>query len=298
MVMLDMEMLMAVKNCRNFQTQSHRLYNDLNYSTLADAEQDLLHHLTNVRLKKLSLKEFKQIWQNTGKYDGKTKNRQWIEYNITYSRQDLIKKHQKAKNKKHETLESLKFNYCPTYSVDDNEQTNESPLEKEKQLVLANLNLLFQRSPKKREYIQYVLDVDNQESEFQFSPSMNEQLMLRSISQYCDQHRKDFDKVLNRELSNKDRKTLSFINIFLMVEDNADTIFQAQGKQAEIINQSKANKALFEDLVGLCGSGKSHYITHQKALLEHWEKVEYQTEKNYLVDYLRLKKEELEKKLK
>lgn len=294
MVMLDLPTLIQVKNCRNFQTQSHKLYNDLNYSTLADAEQDLLHHFCNVRLKKLNLKEFKAIWQNTSKYDGKTKNRKWLEYNITYSRQDLIKKHQKQKDKKHETLESLKFNYAPTYTVDGNEQTNESPLEKEKQLVLANLNLLFQRSPKKRDYIKHVLQ--GNKDAFQFSPSMNEQLMLRSISQYCDQHRKDFDKVLNRELSNKDRKTLSFINTFLTIEDADNvTLFQKQGKQAEIINQ---HKALFEDLIGRCGEGKSHYITHQVALLNSWEKVEYQEEKNYMVEYLRIKKEELENKLK
>lgn len=293
MVMLDMETLIQVKNCRNFQTQSHKLYNDLHYNSLSDAEQDLLHHLTNVRLKKINLKEFKQIWNNTSKYDGKTKNRKWLEYTITYSRQDLIKKHQKQKDKNHNTIESLKFNYCPTYSVDDKEQTNESPLEKEKQLVLANLNLLFQRSPKKREYIQHTLGGNS--DDFQFSPSMNEQLMLRSISNYCNSNRKNFDKVLNRELSNKDRKTLSFINTFLTIEDNADTIFQAQGKQAEIISQ---HKALFEDLIGLCGEGKSHYISHQKALLEHWERIEYQTEKSYLVEYLRIKKQELENKLK
>lgn len=293
MVMLDMEMLLAVKNCRNFKTQSHKLYNDLNYSTLADAEQDLLHHFCNVRLKKLSLKEFKQIWQNTSKYDGKTKNRKWLEYNITYSRQDLIRLHQKQKDKKHETIESLKFNYAPTYTVDGNEQTNESPLEKEKQLVLANLNLLFQRSPKKREYITHVLQ--GSIDDFQFSPSMNEQLMLGSISNYCNSNRKNFDKVLNQELSTKDRKTLSFITMFLMIEDNADTIFQAQGKQAEIISQ---HKTIFEDLIGLCGSGKSHYITHQVALLNHWEQIEYQTEKAYLVQYLRIKKEQLENKLK
>lgn len=297
MVMLDMQTLIQLKNCRNFQTQSHKLYNDLNYPTVKDAEQDLLHHFCNVRLKKLNLKEFKQIWNNsTNEYDGKAKNRKWLEYNITYSRQDLIRLHQRQKDKNHETLESLKFNYVPTYTVDDKEQTSESPLDRKKELVLANLNLLFQRSPKKREYITHVLQGNR--NDYEFAPSMNEQLMLRSISNYCNSNRKNFDKVLNRELSNKDRKTLSFINTFLMIEDNADTIFQAQGKQAEVINQSKANKTIFEDLIGLCGSGKSHFITHQVALLNHWERIEYQEEKNYLVEYLRQKKTQLENKLK
>ena len=85
MVMLDMEMLMAVKNERNFKTQSHRLYNELNYSSLKDAEQDLLHYFCNNKLKKMTLKEFKKIWNNTAEYDPKNgvKNRK-LHLKISY----------------------------------------------------------------------------------------------------------------------------------------------------------------------------------------------------------------------
>lgn len=99
MVMLDMEMLMAVKNERNFKTQSHRLYNELNYNSLSDAEQDLLHYFCSVKLKKMTLSQFKNIWNNTSEYDGKNKNRKYLLYKLTYSRQDILRKHQKKKTK-------------------------------------------------------------------------------------------------------------------------------------------------------------------------------------------------------
>ena len=78
MVMLDMGMLLAVKNERNFKTQSHRLFNELNYNSLSDAEQDLLHYFTNNKLKKMTLKEFRQIWNNTNEYDGKNKKKKFF----------------------------------------------------------------------------------------------------------------------------------------------------------------------------------------------------------------------------
>lgn len=292
MVMLDMEMLMAVKNERNFKTQSHRLYNELNYSSLKDAEQDLLHYFTNNKLKKMTLNQFKKIWNNTNEYDGEHKNRKYLLYQLTYSRQDILRKHQKDKDQKHECLESLKFNYCPTYTVDEQEPKEEkSPLERQKELVLANLWLLFPRATKQREFIEKTLNGEK----FTFARTVNESIMLKQISDYSNKHRADFNKVLNRELSNKDRKLLSFINTFLSVEDNGKTLFEIQGKQAELIEQ---HKKLFEDLIGTCGEGKSHFITHQVALLNSWEQIEYQEEKNYMIEYLRMKKEELEKKLK
>lgn len=291
MVMLDMEMLLAVKNERNFKTQSHRLYNELNYSSLKDAEQDLLHYFCNNKLKKMTLSQFKKIWNNTGEYDGTNKNRKYLLYQLTYSRKDLLRKHQKEKDQKHETLESLKFNYCPTYTVDEQTPKEEkSQLEKEKELILTNLWLLFPKAKKQREFIEKTLNGEK----FTFARTVNESIMLKQISDYSNKHRKDFDKVLNRELSNKDRKLLSFINTFLSVEDNGKTLFEIQGKQAELIEQ---HKKLFEDLIGTCGEGKSHFITHQVALLNHWEQIEYQEEKDYMIDYLRMKKEELEKKL-
>ena len=291
--MLDMEMLMAVKNERNFKTQSHRLYNELNYSSLKDAEQDLLHYFCNNKLKKMALKEFKKIWNNTAEYDPKNgvKNRKYLLYQLTYSRQDILRKHQKEKDQKHETLESLKFNYVPTYTVDEQKPKEEkSQLEKEKELILANLWLLFPRAKTQKAYIEATLTG----KDFNFAKTVNESIMLKQISDYSSKHRKDFDKVLNRELSNKDKKLLSFINTFLSVEDNGKTLFEIQGKQAELIEQ---HKKLFEDLIGTCGEGKSHYITHQVSLLNHWEQIEYQEEKSYMIDYLRMKKEELEKKL-
>lgn len=293
MVMLDMEMLMAVKNERNFKTQSHRLYNELNYSSLKDAEQDLLHYFCHNKLRKMTLNQFRKIWNNTNEYDPKNgvKNRKYLLYQLTYSRQDILRKHQKEKDQKHETLESLKFNYVPTYTVDGQELKKEkSPLEKQKDLVLSNLWLLFPRATKQREFIEKTLNGEK----FKFARTVNESIMLKQISDYSNKHRADFDKVLNRELSNKDKKLLSFINTFLSVEDNADTIFQAQGKQAELIEQ---HKKLFEDLIGTCGEGKSHFITHQVALLNSWEQIEYQEEKNYMLDYLRQKQKELQDKL-
>lgn len=294
MVMLDMEMLLEVKNERNFKTQSHRLYNELNYNSLSDAQQDLLHYFTNNKLKKMTLNQFRRIWNNTNEYDGKNKNRKYLLYQLTYSRQDILRKHQKDKDQKHETLESLKFNYVPTYSVDENvEEPKEekTQLEKQKELVLANLLMLFPRAKTQKAYIEAVLNG----KDFKFAKTVNENIMLKQISDYSNKHRKDFDKVLNRELSNKDKKLLSFINTFLAIEDAENvTLFQKQGKQAEIVSQ---HKSLFEDLIGLCGEGKSHYITHQVALLNHWENIEYQEEKGYMIDYLRIKKEQLEKKL-
>ncbi|OAP99171.1 hypothetical protein [Ligilactobacillus aviarius] len=292
MVMLDMEMLMAVRNERNFKTQSHRLYNELNYSSLKDAEQDLLHYFCNNKLKKMTLNEFRKIWNNTNEYDGEHKNRKYLLYQLTYSRQDILRKRQKEKDQKHETIESLKFNYVPTYTVDEQEPKEEkSPLERQKDLVLANLWLLFPRAKAQKAYIEATLNG----KDFKFARTVNESIMLKQISDYSNKHRKDFDKVLNRELSNKDKKLLSFINTFLAIEDAENvTLFQKQGKQAEIVSQ---HKSLFEDLIGLCGEGKSHYITHQVALLNHWENIEYQEEKGYMIDYLRIKKEQLEKKL-
>ena len=291
MVMLDMEMLLAVKNERNFKTQSHRLFNELNYNSLKDAEQDLLHYFCNNKLKKMTLNQFRRIWNNTNEYDGEHKNRKYLLYQLTYSRQDILRKHQKEKDQKHETLESLKFNYVPTYTVAEQESKEEkSPLERQKDLVLANLWLLFPRAKAQKAYIEATLNG----KDFKFARTVNESIMLKQISDYSNKHRKDFDKVLNRELSNKDRKTLSFINTFLSVEDNGKTLFEIQGKQAELIDR---HKKLFEDLIGTCGEGKSHYITHQVALLNHWEQIEYQEEKGYMIDYLRMKKEELEKKL-
>lgn len=291
MVMLDMEMLMAVKNERNFKTQSHRLYNELNYNSLKDAEQDLLHYFCNNKLKKMTLNQFRRIWNNTNEYDGEHKNRKYLLYKLTYSRQDILRKHQKEKDQKHETIESLKFNYVPTYTVDEQEPKEEkSPLERQKDLVLANLWLLFPRAKAQKAYIEATLNG----KDFKFARTVNESIMLKQISDYSNKHRRDFDKVLNRELSNKDRKTLSFINTFLSVEDNGKTLFEIQGKQAELIEQ---HKKLFEDLIGMCGEGKSHYITHQVALLNHWEQIEYQQEKGYMIDYLRQKQKELENKL-
>lgn len=291
MVMLDMEMLMEVKNERNFKTQSHHLYNELNYSSLKDAEQDLLYYFCHNKLKKMTLNEFKKIWNNTAEYDGEHKNRKYLLYQLTYSRQDILRKHQKEKDQKHETLESLKFNYVPTYTVDKQEPKEEkSTLEKQKELVLANSWLLFPRAKTQKSYIEAILNG----KDFKFAKTVNENIMLKQISDYSNKHRKDFDKVLNRELSNKDRKLLSFINTFISVEDMGQTLFEIQGKQAELIEQ---HKKLFEDLIGACGEGKSHYITHQVALLNHWEKIEYQEEKGYMITYLRMKKEELEKKL-
>lgn len=294
MVMLDMEMLLAVKNERNFKTQSHRLFNELNYSSLKDAEQDLLHYFCNNKLKKMNLNQFRQIWNNTNEYDGKNKNRKYLLYQLTYSRQDILRKHQKEKDQKHETLESLKFNYVPTYTVTVDEQEpkkeEKTALERQKELVLANLWLLFPRAKTQKAYIEAVLN----HKDFKFARTVNESIMLKQISDYSNKHRADFDKVLNRELSNKDKKLLSFINTFLSVEDNGKTLFEIQGKQAELIEQ---HKKLFEDLIGTCGEGKSHYITHQVALLNHWEQIEYQEEKGYMIDYLRIKKEQLEKKL-
>lgn len=293
MVMLDMEMLLALKNERNFKTQSHRLFNELNYSSLKDAEQDLLHYFCQNKLRKMTLNEFKKIWNNTNDYDGEHKNRKYLLYQLTYSRQDILRRHQKEKDQKHETIESLKFNYA-TYSVDENveepKKEEKTQLEKQKELVLANLWLLFPRATKQREFIEKTLNGEK----FTFARTVNESIMLKQISDYSNKHRKDFDKVLNRELSNKDRKLLSFINTFLSVEDNGKTLFEIQGKQAELIEQ---HKKLFEDLIGTCGEGKSHFITHQVALLNHWEQIEYQEEKDYMIDYLRMKKEELEKKL-
>ena len=264
MVMLDVEMLMEVKNERNFKTQSHRLYNELSYNNLKDAEQDLLHYFCSVKLKKMTLNQFKRIWDNTGEYDGKNKNRKYLLYQLTYSRKDILRKYQKEKDQKHETLESLKFNYVPTYTVDEQKPKEEkSQLEKEKELILANLWLLFPRATKQREFIEKTLNGEK----FTFARTVTEPIMLKQISDYSDKHRADFNKVLNRELSNKDRKLLSFINTFLSVEDNGKTLFEIQGKQAELIEQ---HKKLFEDLIGTCGEGKSHYITHQVALLNHW----------------------------
>lgn len=294
MVMLDMESLMAVKNERNFKTQSHRLYNELNYNSLKDAEQDLLHYFCNNKLKKMTLNQFKKIWNNTAEYDPKNglKNRKYLLYKLTYSRKDILRKHQKEKDQKHETLESLKLNYVPTYTVDEQEPKEEkSQLEKEKDLVLANLWLLFPKAKKQKEYIEATLTG----KDFKFARTVTESIMLKQISDYSNKHRADFDKVLNRELSNKDKKLLSFINTFLSVEDNGKTLFEIQGKQAELIEQ---HKKLFEAFIGTCGEGNSHYITHQVALLNHWEQVEYQEEKNYMITYLRMKKEELENKLK
>ena len=294
MVMLDMEMLLALKNERNFKTQSHRLYNELNYSSLQDAEQDLLHYFTNNKLRKMTLNEFKKIWNNTAEYDGKNKNRKYLLYQLTYSRQDLLRKYQKEKDKKHECLESLKFNYVPTYSVDENveepKKEEKTQLEKQKDLILSNLWLLFPKAKVQKAYIEATLNG----KDFKFAKTVNENIMLKQISDYSNKHRKDFDKVLNRELSNKDKKLLSFINTFISVEDNGKTLFEIQGKQAELIEQ---HKKLFEDLIGTAGEGKSHYITHQVALLNHWEQIEYQKEKNYMIDYLRQKQKELEKKL-
>ena len=291
MVMLDMEMFLAVKNERNFKTQSHRLYNELNYSSLKDAEQDLLHYFCDSKLKKMTLNQFRRIWNNTNEYDGEHKNRKYLLYQLTYSRKDILRKHQKEKDQKHETLESLKLNYVPTYTVDEQEPKEEkSPLEKQKELVLANLWLLFPRAKAQKAYIEATLNG----KDFKFARTVNESIMLKQISDYSNKHRKDFDKVLNRELSNKDKKLLSFINTFLSVEDNGKTLFEIQGKQAELIEQ---HKKLFEDLIGTCGEGKSHYITHQVALLNHWEQIEYQKEKSYMITYLRQKQRELENKL-
>ena len=294
MVMLDMEMLLAVKNERNFKTQSHRLYNELNYNSLKDAEQDLLHYFCHSKLKKMTLKEFKKIWNNTNDYDGKNKNRKYLLYKLTYSRQDILRNHQKEKDQKHETIESLKFNYVPTYTVNENveepKKEEKSPYERQKDLVLANLWLLFPRAKAQKSYIKAILNG----KDFKFARTVNESIMLKQISDYSNKHRKDFDKVLNRELSNKDKKLLSFINTFLSVEDNGKTLFEIQGKQAELIDK---HKKLFEDLIGTCGEGKSHYITHQKALLNHWEQIEYQEEKSYMITYLRQKQKELENKL-
>lgn len=231
MVMLDMEMLLALKNERNFRTQSHRLYNELNYISLSDAEQDLLHYFCHNKLKKMTLNEFKKIWNNTKNYDPKTgvKNRKYLLYQLTYSRQDILRKHQKEKDQKHETLESLKFNYCPTYTVNEKiEEPKEekTQTERQKDLVLANLWLLFPRAKTQKAYIEAVLNCKH----FEFAPTVNENIMLKQISDYCSKHRKDFDKVLNRELSNKDKKVLSFIDTFLSVEDNRTTLFLIQGK--------------------------------------------------------------------
>lgn len=170
-------------------------------------------------------------------------------------------------------------------------QKKKSQLEKEKELILANLWLLFPKAKKQKEYIEATLTG----KDFKFARTVTEPIMLKQISDYSNKHRADFNKVLNRELSNKDKKLSSFINTFLYVEDNGKTLFEIQGKQAELIEQ---HKKLFEDLIGTCGEGNSHYITHQKALLNNWEQIEYQKEKGYMIDYLRQKKKELEKKLK
>lgn len=274
MVLLDEKMLAEITSFRNFQTQSRKLYHNLRYDNMKDAENELLFvFLDRKPIRTMSNCEFHRKWNEP-------KGKSYISYQITYARMDIERnKYQQVKRQIPKDDIEISSEIPSSTDAERAENTKH-----QSQLVLANLKLLFPRSWKKRRYIEKVLNGE----------AADDEVTLRSIKSYCNDHRKEFDRVLGKDLSNQDKKILSFIETFLSVEDNGSTLFEIQGKQAEIISQ---HKALFEDLIGTCGSENSHYITHQVALLNHWEKIEYQTEKNYLVEYLRIKQEELKNKL-
>lgn len=295
MVYLDLQTLIKVKNSRTFKTNVHWLFNQLNYESKKDASQDLLHYYSAVKLKNMDLRTFKEIWENTEPYTKKDKkrNRKYLEFQITYARQDLILKNQKYNKKQKEVIDTLKFNYVPAL---DNKLQERKKLQdiKDESLsnkVLDNLDELFLHQPKKKKFIKAVLNSKT----YKYPRTIDEKLMLKNISKYCDMNRDKFNKILERQLSNSDKKTLNFIYNMIDIEESNLSLSEIQDKQAELINRQ--NK-LFEDLIGLCGEGKSHYITHQKHLLNNWNSFKYQDEKAYLIEYLYIKKDQLENKLK
>lgn len=268
--MLDVPTLMEVLNNRNFKTQTHRLYNELKYNKLADARQDLLHYFTAVRCRKYSLDEFKAMWNNTEPYDktdpNALRNKHYLEYLMTYSRMNIIQNYAKNKKTDDDLIERLKVGINDTDTFDKTSK---------EELVLSNLNQLFDKSPKKREYITAIFNHDDYET----APTVSDQIMLKSITKYCDKHRNAFDELFDRDKREQQRKIDNFVTTFVCIERNNNiTLFAKQGQQAQLINE---NRELFEDLLGEVSG-----VSHQTALLNNWERIEYQDDKCKVIDYM------------
>lgn len=296
MVMVNETTLKSILNNKNFQTQKHKLAN-IQLISDKDAEQDLLHQFLEVRCKNMSESEFERAWGDNGKYENGKKNNKYLCWLMTHSVKDITKQKKIDEQKNKEAKEYLKSNSITTCTIDDDSDNSQN--EKLKELVLLNLEQLFHGSTRKKEFIKVLFTKGSKEAQLYLAEHTKTPInsYISVISKYCDKNRKRFNVVLNKEISNKDKKILSFIDSFLTIENQENvSLFIKQGQESELISK---HKALFEDLIGCCGELlNTHYITHQKALLQNWEKIEYQKEKSYLIDYLEMKKEQLEKKLK
>lgn len=296
MVMVNSKTLNSILQSKNFQTQKHKLAN-IQLISDNDAQNELLHQFLEVRCKNMSESEFINAWEDKGKYENGKKNNKYLCWLMTHSVKDITKQKKIDEQKNKEAKEYLKSNSITTCTIDDNSDNSQN--EKLKELVLLNLEQLFHGSTRKKEFIKVLFTSGSKEAELYLKQHTKTPInsYIGVISKYCDKNRKRFNTVLNKELSNKDKKILSFIDSFLTIEhQNNVSLFIKQGQESELISK---HKALFEDLIGTCGDIPStHYITHQVSLLNHWEKIEYQKEKSYLIDYLEQKQKQLQKKLK
>lgn len=302
-VMLPEEVLLDVMKSKNFITQSRNLANTLNYEHDRDAEQDLLHQFLLVRCKNMTTDEFIEYWNDTSTYQNGVKNRKYLSWLMTYSVKDIVRERQRDTLKKDDMNSFIK----QTIKDDiDNKNNTESFIEenqttqkdKLKELVLVNLKQLFGRSEGKRKVIEHLFESGELETN-EFLKHRSKTTLSRWIAlidDYCDKNRNKFDKILQAELLKDDTKILNFINTFLMIENqDGVTLFNKQGQQAQLIDN---NKDIMEELIGLCGSKHTDYIHHPKALLNHWERIEYQDEKYNMIQYLEMKKQELESMIK
>lgn len=297
MVIVDERLLGEIMNDPNFVTQTHHLANTLEYDSDAKAGHDLVYHFLNVRCKDMSYDDFKKSWYDRSPYQKGVVNRKYLKWLMTFSVKDLVKKHVEDINSNSELKQYLQQHVPTASEMHDKSKSSNTNKDRIRELCLMHLQHIFPRSPQKRKIAEIILTKGQKEAEIYIQSKSKTRLnrWLQIIDEYCSNRRTEINKILGRELSNRDKKKLEFITTFLIIEDDDElTLFTKQGMQAELIDR---NKKLFEELIGTCGDGESRYISHQVALLAHWERVEYQTEKDALVEYLRGQKEHLENKL-
>lgn len=300
MVVLKEEMIQAIVSEKNFQTQTHNLLHALNYETNAKAGHDLLYHFLNIRCRDMTADEFEKSWNDHSNYKKGVVNRKYLNWLITFSVRDIVKQHADRTNSETEMKAYLQ-EHLPTSSNnvdDDTDKMHRGERERLRLLCLYHLPHIFPRSPQKRKIAEIILTQGQKEAERYIQSKSKTRLnrWLQIIGEYCDKRRPMINKILGRELSNSERKRLTFINTFITIEDAENlTLFAKQGKQAELIDQ---HRDVFDEIVGRCGEGSNQYITHQKALIYHWERIEFQDEKCDLVEYMRMQQSELENKLK
>lgn len=245
MVKLNQDEIREIYNDRNFITQTHHLSNALGENVPDEEAADMLFlYFTEYRLRNWTHEEFSKAWRDKStKYEKGKRNRQFLKWIITFSRKDIVNRVQKEK----ERLET-QTNYLTAFY--DEEQDNQ-PAEMNQELldaVYQSLNVLFSNFKSDESY-KVIKDVYNNKVN---SDSLDRD--LKRLSKVCKMksRKNKLSKILNDNIYLQEKQELTFINTFLVLEEETETnenvnLSIIDAKEVELIER---NKELFEDHVG------------------------------------------------